>query len=489
MISKSFLKSSFIYSFIGALPLAASFILLPFYTLYLSKGDFGMLALYIIFTGLFQILLNFGLDNYIPIAYVNNKDNPLKQRQSISSAVFLLLVGGIGLSLLFSLTGKYLFSLFDPMFPTKSQGFQFFPWGFFCVMTAFFNSVFKSYTNLLVNQQRPMRFFWCNITNFVLTVSISIAGLYMYPDSLTGPMYGRLLSGLGIFIIAFILFGKEYGFTFHRIYFREIFRFCYPMAFYFFVLWLLANVNNYILLYYSDAGTVAILSFAIMCTQLIDFFQNGLSSAIFPKIYGIWNETKVKHSTPEVNRYYNGLTLASTAILPVFLILIPFVVILFVKKPEYYDSFYLLPILTIGFIAKGLQAMFYTPLLYFQKTRSISKVYFFAALIQVALSIVMIKYYGILGAAITISVIKIVQVALLYFESRKIFSLSFNAAKQIGSPVVYLISVVALYPFTTDANRIFINLVQLLIVFAMSYAVFKKDIDEAILKLAGRKRS
>lgn len=482
MISKSFLKSSFIYSFIGALPLAASFILLPFYTLYLSKGDFGMLALYIIFTSLFQILLNFGLDNYIPIAYVNNKDNPLKQKQSISSAVFLLVVGGIGLSLLFSLTGKYIFSLFDPMFPNKNEGFQFFPWGFFCVMTAFFNSVFKSYTNLLVNQQRPMRYFWCNITNFVLTISISIGGIYLYPQTLIGPMYGRLLSGLGIFIIAFILFGKEYGFTFYKVYFKDIFRFCYPMAFYFFVLWLLANVNNYILLFYSNAGTVAIFSFAVMCTQLLDFFQNGLSSAIFPKIYGIWNETKVKHSTPEVNRYYNGLTLASTVILPVFLILIPFVVILFVKKTDYYESFYLLPILTIGFIAKGLQAMFYNPLLYFQKTRAISKVYFFAAIIQVGLSIVLIKYYGILGAAITISAIKIVQVAMLYFESRKIFTLRFNVAKQILLPVVYLVSVVALYPFTTDANRVYINLLQLLIIFLLSYAVFKKEIDEAIRK-------
>lgn len=482
MISKSFLKSSVIYSFIGALPLAGSFILLPFYTLYLSKDDFGMLALYIIFTGLFQILLNFGLDNYIPIAYVNNKDNLLKQKQSISSAVFLLLVGGIGLSLLFSLTGKYVFQLFDPLFTAKSEGFQFFPWGFFCVMTAFFNSVFKSYTNLLVNQQRPMRFFWCNITNFVLTVSISIVGLHLYPDSLTGPMYGRLLSGAGIFVIAFVLFGKETGFGFHKIYFKEIIRFCYPMAFYFFVLWLLANVNSYILLYYSDEGTVAILSFAVMCTQLIDFFQNGLSSAIFPKIYGIWNQTKVKHSTPEVNRYYNGLSLASTVVLPVFLILIPFVVVWFVKKPEYYDSFYLLPILTIGFVAKGLQAMFYTPLLYFQKTRSISKVYFFAAIIQVALSIVMIKYYGIMGAAITISLIKIVQVALLYFESRKIFTLSFNVAKQILLPVAYLIAVVALYPFTTDANRVYINLAQLLVVMLLAYAVFKKDIDEAVRK-------
>jgi O-antigen/teichoic acid export membrane protein len=482
MISKQFLKSSFIYSFIGALPLASSFILLPFYTLYLTKGDFGLLAMYIIFTGLFQIILNFGLDNYIPISFVNNKDNLLKQKQSISSAVFLLLLVGIILSLLLFFTGTFIFTLFDPLFANKNESFQFFPWGFFCVLTAFFNSVFKSYTNLMVHQQRPMRFFWCNITNFVLTVSISIAGIYLYPKTLIGPMYGRLLSGLGIFIIALILFGKEYGFKFHKIYFKEIYRFCYPMFIYFFIVWLLANFNNYILLYYSDAATVGVLAFALYCTQILDFFQNGLSSAIFPKIYGIWNQTKVTKSTPEVNRYYNGLTLASVIILPVFLIIIPYVVILFVKNESYYASFYILPILTIGFIARGLQSMFYTPLLYFQKTKSIPKVYFIAAIIQVILSIILIKYYGIMGAAITMFIIKIVQVILLYFESKKIFTFSFNIAKQIVLPLVYLVVVVVLFPFTNDNNRIFINLFQLVIVIMLSYAIFKKDINEMIHK-------
>ena len=480
MISKSFLKSSFIYSFIGALPLASSFILFPFYTIYLSQAKVGILAMYLVFTALFQIILNFGLDNYIPITFVNNKDNTAKQKETISSSVTLLLLVGVFFTIVFFFTGEYVFKLFDPLFQNKAEGFEFFPWGFFCVLTAFFNSVFKSYTNLLINQQRPMRFFWCNITNFVLTISISLIGIYAYPETLIGPMYGRLLSGLGIFIIAVILFGKEFGFRLHKLHLREILNFCYPMAIYFFIMWVLANVDKYILLYYSDANTVAILAAAMYCTQILDFFQNGLSSAIFPKIYAIWNETKVKKSTIEVNRYYNGLTLVSTAVLPVFLLLMPFAVMLFVKDPHYYACFYILPILTIGFITRGLHSMFYTPLLYFKKTKSIPKVFFISAIIQIVLDVVLIKYYGIMGVAITIFIIKILQVALLYIESRKLFTFKFNLAKQILLPVVYLISILALFPFTTAHNRIFINLIQLVIVFLLSYAVYKKEIDEAV---------
>ncbi|MEI6123809.1 MAG: polysaccharide biosynthesis C-terminal domain-containing protein [Bacteroidota bacterium] len=480
MISKSFIKSSFIYSFIGALPLASSFILFPFYTIYLSKTDVGLLAMYLVFTALFQIILNFGLDNYIPISYVNNKDNIQKQKQTISSSVTLLLLVGIFFTILFFFTGEYVFKLFDPLFKNKSEAFQFFPWGFFCVLTAFFNSVFKSYTNLLINQQRPMRFFWCNITNFVLTIGISLTGIYLYPHTLIGPMYGRLLSGLGIFVIAIILFSKEFGFRFHKFHLKEIWTFCYPMAIYFLILWVLANVDKYILLYYTDASTVAILAAAMYCTQILDFFQNGLSSAIFPKIYNIWNQTKVTKSTIEVNRYYNGLTFASITVLPVFLLLIPFAIILFIKDQSYYACFYILPILTIAFITRGLHSMFYTPLLYFKKTKSIPKVFFISAIFQIILNIVLIKYFGIMGVAITIFVVKIIQTVLLYFESRKIFTFKFNLAKQILLPVVYLASVLILFPFTTDHNRVYINLIQLLIVLIFSYSVFKTDIDAMI---------
>lgn len=488
MISKGFLKSSFIYSFIGALPLASSFILLPFYTQYLSKGDFGLLALYIIFTQLFQILLNFGLDNYIPISFVNNLDNSQKQKKSISTAVFLLVFGGLMMSLMLYLVGPYLFKLFDPLFKNEHEAFVFFPWGFFCVLTAFFNSLFKSYTNLLVNQQRPMRFFWCNITNFLLTISISVIGIMLFPKTLIGPMYGRLLSGLGIFIMALVFFGKEYGFTFHKEYLKDMFRFAYPMAFYFFVLWLLANINNYILLYFSDAGTVAILSFAIMCTQLIDFFQNGLSSAIYPRIYAIWNTSKVKKSIVEVNRYYNGLSLASTIVLPLFMLLLPPLVMLFVKKPEYYESFYLLPLLTIGFSGRGLYAMFYMPLLYFKKTTAISKVYFIASVLQIGISIILIKYYGILGAAITISLIKIVQIVLLYFESRKIFEFRFSFAKQILLPLVYMLLVIAGEPSASYLNHYLIFSIQFVVVAFLSWFLFKNEIRQTMLQYLPNKR-
>jgi O-antigen/teichoic acid export membrane protein len=478
MISKSFLKSSFIYSFIGALPLASSFILLPFYTAYLSTDQFGMLAIYIIFTQLFQILINFALDNFIPIIHANHsKENELK-KEYISSGFFLLIIFGLCVVVLMTALGPLLFQfLKNVVYAHKVvSDFSFYPWGFYCVLTAFFNSVFKSYVNLLINQQRPVRFLWCNLTNFFLTISISIAGIYWFPNTLIGPMYGRLLSGAGIFVIAGFLFYKEFGFKFYRKHLKEIWQFCYPMVIYFLLVWVLGNLYPYILLFYSNATMVGIFDFAIKCTSVLDFLQNGLAAAILPKVFEIWRVEKKAVNTPEVNRYYNGFTLVNLLVLPVFVLLIPPVVRLFVHNEVYYISFMLLPLLTIGYISRTLLAMFSSPTLFFKKTKVYPKVYAVTALLQVGLSLVTIRYFGILGAAITFALVKFIQVLFFYLQSRKLFSFKFSAVKQLWLPLFYIVVVVIALPFSMHTFSWWIAILQIVLVYTASFLAFRKEI-------------
>ncbi|HOH08223.1 MAG TPA: oligosaccharide flippase family protein, partial [bacterium] len=92
MISKEFFKSSLVYSVVGALPLAASVLLLPFYTNLLSTADFGRLALYISFSFLIQILVSFGLDSYITVQHIEFKSDPALLRENMSAITTSFLV-------------------------------------------------------------------------------------------------------------------------------------------------------------------------------------------------------------------------------------------------------------------------------------------------------------------------------------------------------------------------------------------------------------
>ncbi len=289
MISKQFIKSSFIYSVIGALPLASSIILLPFYTNMLTTDQFGLLALYIAFTAIMQILVNFSLDQYLGIHWINFQDNVQKAKENVGTVVSLLLLIGVLFLVVFIISGDSIFSSFSGFTKNKTN-LEFYPWGFMSLLTAIFNSLFKSYTALLIYQQRPVRFFWLNIFNFVLTIGISLSILFYKPFSLAGPMYGRLLSGLGIFLLALFFFVQEFGISFHKKLLKGIAVFCFPLFVYFILSWIAGNVDRYIIAYFLNASDVGIFVFAIQCTFLMEFFQSGLSSSIYPKVFNIWKE-------------------------------------------------------------------------------------------------------------------------------------------------------------------------------------------------------
>jgi O-antigen/teichoic acid export membrane protein len=475
LISKYFIKSSFIYSVIGALPLASGMLLLPFYTNMLTTNQFGELALYIAFTGIMQLLVNFSLDNYLGTHWVDFKDKVQTARENVGTVVTMLLLIGVLFLLAFIVTGSPLFSSFSGFTQNKTI-LVFYPWGFMSLLTAIFNSLFKSYTTLLIYQQRPERFFWLNIFNFVLTITFSLSILFFNPFSLAGPMYGRLLSGLGIFLLALFYFIKEFGISFHVKLLKGIGVFCFPLFVSFILSWVAGNVDRYIIAYFLNASDVGIFVFAIQCTLLLDFIQSGLASSILPKVFSIWKEKNINYGTIEVNRYFNGFTAISLLIVPVLVIALPLIIPIVVKNKDFYLTFNFIAILFAGYVLAGLRTYFWAPLMYFKKTRALPKVFFYSSIFQIIVSIVLIHYFGLIGAVWANFLVKPVQVIIMYNESRKVFDYKLNPWKLIYLPIIYITVVVVSELFATKGTRQIFEVGQLLIAVVMVLLAYRKEV-------------
>jgi O-antigen/teichoic acid export membrane protein len=471
MISKKFIKSSLIYTIAGALPLASGLILLPFYANLLSTTNFGLVTLYISLTFIFQIIAGFGLDSFISVFFFDCKDDVSKQKRDIGTISSVLLILGAFITIIAVLAGNILFKLIF------KDSLSFYPFGFMSVLTAVFNIYFKTYTTLLVAQQKSERFLWLNFSNFILTILISLIGLYLYPDSLIGPMWGRLLSGVGIFLIAFYFFTKEFGIYFKKELIKPILSFCFPMFIYGIFIWCISYFDRFVINNYMDASKVAIYDFAIKCTFLLDYFLGGLAQAIFPKIYTIWKDNNLKESTIEVNRYHNGFTAISLLAIPLLVIVIPLLVPLVVYNKDYFLSFGFLAILSISFATRGLLNMYHAPIMFFKKTKVLPKIYFFIAVFQIIISIIFIKYFDLIGAVYAVLIAKILQVLFTYFESRKIFKYSFNKVKLIWLPLISILIVIISEQFAFYINRMIIEAFQLIIIYSLVFIVYKNEIQ------------
>ncbi len=478
MFAKKLLKSSLIYTLVGSLPLASGFILLPLITNHLNDVDtYGVLALYINFSLLIQVLVNFSLDTSIGIHYFDYKDNPEKLKKYIGTVVSSLLIIGSVILIISLLFGEIIFK-----FTFSKQTITFWPFGLMCIVTAVFNSFYKTYSNLLINQQRTNRFLWINIAYFSFTIFFTYLGIYYFPKVINGPLWGRLLPALILFIVTFYFFAKEFGIKLHTEFLPDMVKFCLPLLYYAIIMWGASYGDRFIINYLLTPFDVGIYDFGMKWIMLIDVVLLALTNTINPAIFRIWSDNKINYSTPEVNQNHHFFTLIQLILIASVLLFIPLIVPFFVHNPMYYKSFDYLPILGLGFLFRGLSNMYLMPIFYYKKTKALPKVFLLSSLFQFLMTFILIHYFGIIGASISFVIAKPIQIWLISLESRKVFSFSFNKTKMILLPLLYGGFLIIIYYLMGDVFSMGIkNIFQFIICILMILLVYRKEIREKIL--------
>lgn len=486
MISKSFIKSSFIYTIIGSLPLASSILLLPFYgnTNLLSTSDFGLLAIYITISELARALFTFSTDSFLGFNFIHYSADNNSIKKFIGSSTIFMLVYGIGITIAFSFIGDYIFKV---AFPDKN--IQYFPLGLLSALTGLFNGIFKAYSNLMIYREKPNPFFWSNILHFVLVVGISVSVLYIFPQSLVGPIWGRFLSSFVTFLWAVIYFVKESQLKYDKTIISRLISYSAPLYIYTILQWVVTNIDKYFVLGLLSNKDLAIFDFATKIVLAIDFLQTGLTSAIYPKIFKFWkNNNDEPQGTIEINKYFHVFTVINLIGIPLYFISIPLIVPYVVNNSELYASFKLLPILFAGMIVRIWYNYLIAPVVYFKQTRILPVIFTFVAIFQVFTTYGLIKIYSIEGAVWASFLTKIFQVGLLFFFIKRFYTLKVNFKKLIFYPTIYILLLISVEIFFKNINLLITNCIHLIILTTTGYFLFRKEINpKGILKMLGIK--
>lgn len=482
MISKSFLKSSIIYTLAGALPVIAGLVLLPFYTNYLTDLQYTQVTFYISVSLLLQILFSYSIESYFGIKYTQLSHSPTEQKKFIGTISILLLMIGSGLLLICSASGKFLFS---KVFNTEFQ-MEFWPFGFYSVLTAFFNSYFKAATNCLIYLKRPGLFLTSNLINFVVTLLISIGGLYVYPNSIVGPIYGRLISGIIIFLIAQYIFNSNGELKLEKSFLKELRTFCTPYVIFVLSGWCLNFFDRYVLQPFipnTDLNTYDLIQ---KCFFGILFLQNSLTAVIYPKLFEIWAKQTELKTTKESNRYLNVFTGINIMALILFCIFIPLLYKLVIHNEKFYESEKYIGILCAGYGLSSILFFYIPTILYTKSIKILLKIFGISALFQIGLSYLAILQWGLSGAIYTGIVVKLIQVLLSALMTRKIFIYDFNYLKIFGLPIVYALVNVLLFNLYPEYSLLNYSL-QFVGFSLLFFLIFNKEIGAVYQQFFGKK--
>jgi O-antigen/teichoic acid export membrane protein len=471
MISKTFIKSSFIYTLVGSLPFATSFILLPLFAVYLDTSLYGQLVLYTTFTIFMQIIINLSLDYSLQITYFETRDNLGLMHSRLGTIVAGMIVVGVFFVLLFMQFGNF---IFERIFP--GAGLSFYPFGLYSLLTAFFNSFSKSYNNLLISRQRPVLFFWINLLSFGLTIVLTYFLLIRFPDTLAGPITARLIAAGSIFILAGYLMISEFRLHFEWKFLAGVIMLCLPVLVNALFNWSLGYSDRLIITKYMTPADTGIFDFSLKLTFFIDMILVGIYNTIYPKILQYIINKNVRKSDGFYNTYFHSLTAVNVVLIAAAVLAFQVIIPLFHIKPGYLSALSYVGIITISILFKPIILYFVTPIYALKKTKYLPMIFGASAVIQVGISFVLIKHFGIIGAAVSMIINKPIQVLLIFLFSRKIFSFSYNKYKMIVLPLFYFVLVIAGEILAGPATRTLIYSVELVVAVVLVFLFFKKDL-------------
>lgn len=451
--------------------MASAVILLPFYISYLSAADLGALSIYTAFSMLIQIFVSFSFDTSLYIYYHEFKTDKHKMAVFVSSAFVFVLILSALVGFVFIVIGTPFFS-----FIFKTQAIYFYPYGIIALATGIFQALFKIFSSLLQSRQQPEVYFWSNLISFSLVVVFTVLGLQFFPNELTGPITGRMLALLISAAWALFMIFSEFGFHFSYSELKTTFNFNRSAFLYQLQQWLMNYFDRPLMLFLNvPISTVGIYDVTMKCLSAIDFVINPLFNTFYPKILGTVMSQQNKGSTPEINRYYHGLTAVIVLLVAGSVFVFPILIDAFIKNPDYRAARQYIPYLSLIFLLRGMRLYFNLPYGALKYSKPLPFYYIIISASKIILIVLLIHRYEIYGVIFSSFVSYGIEIILLRQGVKDKFRFQFNPFKLILAPLALALLILCLEPLLAEVHATFVHALYLVFGFLMLIWVYRNE--------------
>lgn len=422
---KKVLENSFLYTFSSILVKATGFLLLPFYTFFLTPEDYGITNLINSFLQVTIYVVTFSLNAGIVRFYVDFKHEEEKLKEFISTIVIFIIFTTnmfIFLSLIFN--GFVTDLLFENL--------SFYPIVLIALISVFFIVMHSVHQHILQAMQIGRRLTKINLIVFFIQVSLNIILISVFKLGAVGMLLAQLFVYFGY--IFFMLFDLRKN---HLLALRFNFKLLFEALKYSIPL-IPHNLSTRIASFFSrvvmnSGGTIALVglySVAFQFGTVIDTVQSSVNKAFRPWFFEMMKKGDQDNKREVIQISTILLTLYSL----VYMIIGLFSqeAILLMTTEKYVLSWTVIPILTVAFSAKSIY-YFYVNILFYYKT--IANRIFIATLTgsfaDIIFALILIPKYGMYGAALAFLTAKIIVSFIVYIMSRKYNQVGFKLVSMI----------------------------------------------------------
>jgi O-antigen/teichoic acid export membrane protein len=455
---KHFLKHSIVYSVSNVASKASGIILLPIYTKYFSVEDFGRLGLIIaIITIMVQIVI-LGQGQSV-IRFLNQKEFENNKKSvffSISSFVFVVIVVFI---LLCQSSTQYFSNLLDE----SGLYYNSLKISIYIIAVTVLNNVFQ---NKLRTDEKSIFYTILNLIKLIVMMVLTIYFIVQLKFGIDGVLYGQLISEAValIIILPFMIKDMEAKIDFEVL--KTSLVFGIPLIFSALSMTLLNISDRFLIKFLADENALGLYELGYRVAGILNMFLIvPLSLTLLPVAYKIFEQPGDKEYYIKIMTYVTYILVWGALFLSVFS---KEIISLFSSSTSFIPSYEVVPIILFSYVFFGMSMISSLGFYLVGKTGYVAVITILSAAINIALNLLLIPKYGIMGAAINtliafiflyfISLIMSNRFYKINFEHKKLFSLIFLGlflfivSKLTDSFVVYLtilskLILVSLYPF------------------------------------------
>lgn len=381
------IKNSLIYGMGTFLINATGFLLIPFYTRFLSTKDYGIVSTLSILVTIFTTLYLLGQRSASARFFFDYKDE--HQRRRYFSTIWFFLVG-------FTLLISTLLTLFaKPIFDKIFKEISFYPYGVIVIWTCFFSLFPVLPLSIFRSEEKALRFSLVTYFSFLVRVGSLIYFIAVLKKGALGKLQAELLWAALLCIFFIILMQKYVNFKFSFKDLSSSLKFGLPLVPHEMSLWSLNLADRLLLQYLISFRAVGIYALGYNLSLILNFISTSIGKAWTPRFFSSAHRKEAKGTYARMSTYYVGivvLTGLAVAILSKELIV-------FLSTPAYYEAAKIIPIAVLGYVFHSFYKVNSRILHYVKKTMFIGYSTAFSAILNIILNFILIRRFGMMGAA------------------------------------------------------------------------------------------
>ena len=453
-------KSVVLYSIAGISTQVVNFFLLPVYTTYLNTSDYGILEVVTMFISFFIHFVILGSDQAIGRMYFEEEKEGFSFKKYLRTIVAFIIVWGLLLCGVLTLFGEQVFGFIFP-------GVSFSRYLIFGVWGTFLASFTTMYVLLMSAKEIHSRRVLINLMKSFFMIGLILVFLVGFKwgvfSNVLGIFIAELIFGVFSFYALFRLINFRLGF--HYKYLRMSLAFSVPFMF-FNIGGTLRNITDrIILLNMLSTSEVGLYAMGYKFGMIVSIFMTAWYTTYKFRYMRIFADDD-KDKDLIVSRLNHVYVLTIGFIFLGVSAFTPFVIFILTTS-QFHESYVVAPWIAMTFLINGFGRMPTTQILFQRKTKYLTLVVFFGLVVNVIFSIILIKTFGYVGAAIGTFISQLATMLVYLFISNSMHR--YKMDMRFFIQVVVLIGSWAILSFIFP-NITLINFIIKLIIF--SFTIF-----------------